>query len=186
MTATRNTSTTGQCATILRRVDQHADRHEEDGREDIAHGLHQMLDRLFDAGFGDERAGQKRAERDRVAERRRQQRETERESDAGDDRRLRPIEPHDGADQPRHGEQADDDRRRPRNAASRPAVRADFQRRQLFAGESVVRIVISRIAIRSSTIRMPNTMCVKSPLIRCSSNALTMIVVLEMAMTAPA
>ena len=44
----------------------------------------------------------------------------------------------------------------------------------------------SRMAIRSSTIRMPKTSSATLPLTFCSSNALTMMVVLEMAIIAPA
>lgn len=45
---------------------------------------------------------------------------------------------------------------------------------------------MSRIAIRSSTIRMPTTSSRRRPRTFCSSNALAMIVVLEIATIAPA
>ena len=73
-----------------------------------------------------------------------------------------------------------------RKPVSRPTVVMSSCASTLRPAERFVRIVISKIAIRSSTIRMPNTMCVNSPLIRCSSNALTMIVVEEIEIAAPA
>jgi hypothetical protein len=51
--------------------------------------------------------------------------------------------------------------------------------------ETAVRIARRKMAIRSSTIRTPSTTSVNGPDTRCSSNALTMIVVLEMATMAP-
>ncbi len=50
----------------------------------------------------------------------------------------------------------------------------------------VVRMVSRKIAIRSSMMRIPKTSSVTRPFTFCSSNALTMIVVLEIPMIAPA
>ena len=52
--------------------------------------------------------------------------------------------------------------------------------------ESVVRTASRKIAIRSSTIRIPNTSSLTRPFTLCSSNAFAMIVVLEIAIIAPA
>ena len=52
--------------------------------------------------------------------------------------------------------------------------------------ETVVRMAIRKIPIRSSMIRTPRTMSVNFPLTFCSSNAFAMMVVLEIAMMAPA
>ena len=72
-----------------------------------------------------------------------------------------------------------------RNAASRPTVvaRAPAERPAPLA--TAVRTAMSRIAIRSSMRRMPTTSSRSLPPIPCSSKALAMIVVLEMATTAP-
>ena len=50
----------------------------------------------------------------------------------------------------------------------------------------VVSTVSRKIAIRSSMMRIPKTSSVTRPFTCCSSNALTMIVVLEIPMMAPA
>ncbi len=73
-----------------------------------------------------------------------------------------------------------------RKATRRPAVKASSRAVKSVPAETVVRTAIRRIAIRSSKIRIPKTISVNFPLIPCSLKAETMIVVLEMARTAPA
>ena len=65
-------------------------------------------------------------------------------------------------------------------------VRVSSQAERPPPEETAVRMAISRIAIRSSTIRTPTTSSGTFPETFCSSNALAMMVVLEMAMIAPA
>ena len=73
-----------------------------------------------------------------------------------------------------------------RNKARRPPVMASSRADRAVPEETVVRIVKRRIAIRSSTIRMPKTISVNFPLIPCSMNTAPMITVLEMERAAPA
>ena len=73
-----------------------------------------------------------------------------------------------------------------RNAASRATVATRGPAARPLPEATPVRIAMRRTAIRSSTIRMPTTSWRSFPVIACSSKALAMIVVLEMAMTAPA
>jgi hypothetical protein len=69
--------------------------------------------------------------------------------------------------------------RRPAMCASSPADNPAPE-------ASAVSTASKRIATRSSTTRMPNTTSVMRPFTPCSSNALTMIVVDEIATSAPA
>ena len=72
-----------------------------------------------------------------------------------------------------------------RKAASRPIVSASAPAESPLPVETAVSAAIRKTAIRSSTIRMPTTSSRSRPPTRCSSNALAMIVVLEMASSAP-
>ncbi len=73
-----------------------------------------------------------------------------------------------------------------KNAANLPLDFARVPAESPVPDEIAVRTAIRRIAIRSSTISIPITSSRSCPLMPCSSNALAMIVVLEIAMIAPA
>ena len=66
----------------------------------------------------------------------------------------------------------------------RPMVMASGPAESPLPEATAVRIAISRMAMRSSTMRMPTTNSRSLPLTPCSSNAFAMIVVLEIAMIA--
>ena len=73
-----------------------------------------------------------------------------------------------------------------RNIASLTAVSPSSEAETAPDWAIVVRTVSRKIAIRSSMIRIPKTNSVTRPFTFCSSNALTMMVVLEIPTIAPA
>jgi hypothetical protein len=73
-----------------------------------------------------------------------------------------------------------------RNVASRAPVTARLEAETAVPVATVVRIAMRKMPMRSSMMSTPKTTSVNRPFTRCSSNAFAMIVVLEIAMTAPA
>ena len=73
-----------------------------------------------------------------------------------------------------------------RKAARRAAVIVRPVAESSAPVESAVNTAMRKMAMMSSTISTPNTMSVTRPRTPCSLNALTMIVVLEIAIAAPA
>ena len=72
-----------------------------------------------------------------------------------------------------------------RNAARRPTVTARGPGESPVPAAMAVRVASRRMAIRSSTMRIPTTISRSFPETRCSWKALATMVVLEMATTAP-
>ena len=87
-----------------RRIYQHADRHEEDGSEHVSDRLHEVFDALSFARLADQRSGQKRAQRDGVPELLCEQSEPEADPRTGDDRRFGALHSNDHPDEPRNGQ----------------------------------------------------------------------------------
>ena len=73
-----------------------------------------------------------------------------------------------------------------RNVARRAPVTARLEADTAVPVATVVRIAMRKMPMRSSMMRTPKTISVNRPFTPCSSNAFAMIVVLEIAMTAPA
>ena len=133
------------------RVDQHADRDEEDRRENIAHRLHELLDRLFDARFGDQAAGDETPRGPRSSRTPPPDRPTQRPAP----RWPRPSFPAGRARRRTASKRGTSNRPTTSSTQETPAA---GRREPASAGvssspdERAVRIVISRMAIRSSTI----------------------------------
>jgi hypothetical protein len=72
-----------------------------------------------------------------------------------------------------------------RNPSSLPMVSARAKAERPTPDAAAVTMATSRMAIRSSTMRIPRTSSFRPPSIFCSAKALTMMVVLEMATRAP-